>query len=227
MGQVGFGGITCLSVDPGGQVIEELLDDAYVFVSDLTTRLRLGDIGQPGRHRLTSYRLPRPQQLRVLDALSGFCHGDIELRGQHVSQVLAAECLGISLGGQSIDDRVVHHRLAPSNDLAAALEVQQFDIGQRAQIESRHLVVDGFPLVVEGKGLLLDPTRRSTSSLACLGYPSLRFASRNPQLPGQLAGPRLPAGGVARTDQPAEQCPVQGLPLFVQLVQPHQERLTL
>ena len=55
-----------------GQVVEELLDDAHMFQTDLALCLRGGGVRQRGRQRFTGDGLARPQKLGLLDPPPGF-----------------------------------------------------------------------------------------------------------------------------------------------------------
>jgi hypothetical protein len=132
-GKVCLGLVTGPTVDAVGQIVEELHDDAHMLRTDLTSRLRGGGVRQLGRQRFACYRSPRPEQLGLLDSPSPFVFGDPQFRGQNIGQRGAAQRFGIGLGGQPVDDPMVHRGQGAHHNLPPALQLQQFRVRQRIQ----------------------------------------------------------------------------------------------
>jgi hypothetical protein len=112
-GQVGLGGIPSGGVDPGGQLVEEAVDDGDVGGADMSAALggRGGRI--PRRQRLAGQRAPGAQRSRVSDTAIGFPAGDAQSVGQHVGE-RAAE---FGWGGLALDlvDQLVACRGQPAH----------------------------------------------------------------------------------------------------------------
>jgi len=117
-GKVCLGLVTGLTVDAAGQIVEELFDDAHMLPTDLASRLCGGGVRQLGRQRFSCYRSPRTEQLGLLDSPTPFYFGDPEFRGQDIGQRGAAQRFGIGLGGQPVDDPMVHRGLGAHHNLS-------------------------------------------------------------------------------------------------------------
>jgi hypothetical protein len=102
-------------------MVEELLDDPHMLRTDLTASLRGRCVRQLRRQRFTGHRLPRPKQLGLFDPLARVNLRDAKLRRQDIGQRGAAQRFRVGLGGQPVDDLVIHRGQTAYHDLTAPL----------------------------------------------------------------------------------------------------------